>query len=121
MPQGTITHVEFPADNPERAKKFYSAVAGWEFGTMGEFPDYWLFSSEEGHGGGLGKRGETVGKSVRIYITVDKLEDAVAAAQANGGKVTTPPSDVPGQGRFAAVLDPEGSEIGLWEAAPKAS
>ena len=32
--------------------------------------------------------------------------------------MTTPPSEVPGQGRFAAVLDTEGSEIGLWEAAP---
>jgi hypothetical protein len=28
MPRGTITHVEFPADDPERAKRFYAAVAG---------------------------------------------------------------------------------------------
>jgi predicted enzyme related to lactoylglutathione lyase len=118
MAKGTITHIEFPADDLERAKKFYSAVAGWEFGTMGEFPDYWLYRSEEGHGGGIGKRGETVGKTVRVYITVDRLEDAVAAAEANGGTVVTPPSDVPGQGRYAAVLDTEGSEIGLWESAP---
>jgi predicted enzyme related to lactoylglutathione lyase len=118
MPKGTITHVEIPADDLGRAKKFYEAVAGWELGTMDGFPDYWLFSSEEGHGGGIGKRGESVGRTVRVYITVDKLEDAVAAAEANGGKVTTPPSDVPGMGRFAAVLDTEGSEIGLWENAP---
>src|SRR5205814_3316378 len=36
MAKGTITHIEIPADDPERAKKFYSAVAGWEFGTMGD-------------------------------------------------------------------------------------
>ena len=115
MAKGTITHVEIPADDPERAKRFYAAVAGWAFGTMGEYPNYWLFRTEEGHGGGLGTRGDSVGSVIRLYITVDRLEDAVAAAEANGGKVVTPPSDVTGQGRFAAVLDSEGSEIGLWE------
>ncbi len=119
MVKGTITHLEIPADDVERAKRFYSAVAGWDFGSMSQFPDYWLFQTEEGHGGGLGKRGESVGSVIRAYITVDNLEDAVAAAEANGGKVVTPPSDVSGMGRFAAVLDSEGSEIGLWEPAPR--
>ena len=120
MSKGTITHVEFPADDPDRARRFYTAVAGWEFKESESFPGYSLFRTEEGHGGGLGKRGETVGNTARIYITVDRLEDAVAAAEANGGSVVTPPSDVPGQGRFAAVLDSEGSEIGLWENLPQA-
>ena len=115
MARGEITHIEFPADDPERAKRFYSAVTGWEFSTMGDFPDYWLFRTEEGHGGGLGLRGKTTGQVIRVYITVDNLEDAVAAALANGGSVVTPPTDIPGQGRYAAVLDTEGSEIGLWE------
>ena len=118
MAKGTITHVEFPADDPERAKRFYKAVAGWDFSEMEGFPDYALFRTEEGHGGGLGKRGESVGSAVRLYITVDRLEDAIEAAEANGGKVVTPPSDIPGMGRWAAVLDSEGSEIGLWQNNP---
>ena len=117
MAKGEITHIEFPADDVERAKRFYSAVAGWEFGEMEGFPDYFLFRSGEGQGGGLGRRGESVGHVVRVYITVDDLEAAVAAAEANGGSVITPPGDVPGQGRYAAVRDSEGSEIGLWETA----
>jgi uncharacterized protein len=119
MARGEITHVEFPADDPERAKRFYAAVAGWEFGEMEGFPGYFLFRSGEASGGGLGRRGESVGSTIRVYITVDRLEDAVASAEANGGSVVTPPSDVPGQGRYAAVLDSEGSEIGLWENAPQ--
>lgn len=116
MPKGTITHIEFPADDLARARRFYEAVAGWEFGPMEGYPDYLLFrSGEEGHGGGLGTRGKSVGRTLRVYITVDRLEDAIAAAEANGGKVTSPPQDVPDQGRFAAVEDPEGTEIGLWE------
>ena len=115
MARGTITHIEFPADDVDRARRFYEAVAGWEISETEGFPGYFTFRSEEGHGGGLGKRDEAVGSVVRVYITVDSLEDSVAAAEANGGSVVTPPQDVPGQGRFAAVKDSEGSEIGLWE------
>jgi uncharacterized protein len=116
MARGSISHIEFPADDVERAKKFYAALAGWEFSDYGG--GYWVFRTEEGHGGGLGKRGESVGSVVRVYINVENLEEAVAATEANGGKVVTPPSDIPGQGRFAAVLDTEGSEIGLYEVKP---
>ncbi len=115
MAKGEITHIEFPADDVERAKNFYSAVAGWKFSAMEGFQGYWLFRTSEGSGGGLGMHGDSVGKVIRIYITVDKLEPAVAAAEANGGSVVSPPADGTGQGRFAVLLDPEGSEIALWE------
>ncbi len=117
--QGEITHIEFPADDVERARAFYEAVAGWEFSQMEGFPGYWVFRTEEGHGGGLGKRGESVGRVIRAYITVPQLEAGIRAAEEHGGKVVTPPQDIPGMGRFAAVLDSEGNEIGLWEVAPR--
>lgn len=47
MATGEISHVEIPADDPERAKRFYSAVAVWEFGEMEGYPDYWLFRTSE--------------------------------------------------------------------------
>ena len=115
MATGTISHIEFPADDVERAKKFYAAVAGWDYSEMDGIPGYWLFRTAPEAGGAVGKRGDTVGDAVRIYIDVDDLEGAVAAATANGGTVITPPSDIPGQGRFAAVRDPEGNEVGLYK------
>jgi predicted enzyme related to lactoylglutathione lyase len=118
MATGTISHIEFPADDVERAKRFYGAVAGWEFSEMAGMPGYFLFRTGPATGGGVGVRGESVGTVVRVYIDVDDLEAAVAAATANGGTVVTPPSDIPGQGRFAAVNDPEGNEIGLYETTP---
>jgi uncharacterized protein len=118
MAKGEVTHIEFPADDVERAKRFYSAVVGWEFGESEGFPNYWLFRNGERSGGGLGKRGESVGSVIRVYITVDKLEDAIAAAQANGGAVVTSASEIPGMGRWAAIRDSEGNEIGLWENPP---
>jgi len=99
MAKGSISHIEFPADDLERSKRFYGAVAGWQFGPMEGLPEYELFQTGETTGGAIGKR-------------------AVSAAEANGGTVVTPPSPVPGFGRYAAVLDPEGNEIGLFEGAP---
>ena len=118
MAKGTITHIEFPADDVDRARDFYAAVAGWELTEMEGMPGYLVFRSEEGHGGGIGKRGESVGRVVRVYITVDGLEEAHRAAEQHGGSVVTPPSEIPGMGRWAAVKDSEGSEIGLWENIP---
>lgn len=115
MARGTITHIEFPADDPERAKAFYSAVAGWTPSEMAGMPDYWVFATEEGHGGAIGKRGESVGSVIRVYITVDSLEEAIAAAEANAGSVLVGPTDVLAMGRYAAVRDSEGNEVGLWQ------
>lgn len=115
MARGAITHVEIPADDVERAKRFYEAVAGWQFSETEGFPGYWLFRTGEGSGGGLGRRGESVGSVIRDYITVDRIEDALATAEQNGGKVVVGAQEIPGMGRYAAVLDPEGNEIGLWE------
>ncbi len=37
-----IVHFEVPADNPERAQKFYSQALGWEFTSFGGPMQYWL-------------------------------------------------------------------------------
>jgi predicted enzyme related to lactoylglutathione lyase len=121
MAKGQIAHIEFPADDLGRATKFYRAVAGWQFGQMDAFPDYELFSNGEGSGGAVGLRGRTVGAALRIYIDVDSLEEALEAALANGGTQVEPPTEIGGgMGRFAVVRDPEGSEVGLWQAPPQA-
>jgi hypothetical protein len=119
--KGTITHIEFPADDVERAKRFYTAVVGWQYQEMEGFPDYYMFQNGPESGGAIGKRSESVSDTVRIYVNVDSLEEAVKAAEANGGRVVAQPQEVPGQGRFAAVLDPEGNEVGLWEPAQGAA
>ena len=115
MAHGQITHIEFPADDLERARRFYGAVAGWEFSEMEGSPDYWLFRTGEGTGGAIGKRGESAGDVVRNFIEVASIEDALAAATRHGGTVVEGRTEVPGQGFYAVLLDSEGTEIALWE------
>lgn len=117
MAKGEITHIDIPADDIERAKRFYHAVAGWEAAPVEGFPGYHMFRTGPQSGGGIGQRGQTAPDVLRIYITVDSLEEAVAAAEKEGGSVVQPPTDIPGMGRYAAVHDTEGNEVGLWEAA----
>lgn len=112
---GVMNHIEFPADDVERAKRFYAAVAGWEYQEMPGYGGYWLFRTGEGTGGAIGVRGTAAPEKLRVYITIDDVEAALAAAVANGGTQVDEIQDVPGQGRFATVRDPEGNEVGLWE------
>jgi uncharacterized protein len=115
MAHGEINHIEFPADDPQRAMRFYEAVAGWQFSAMDGMPDYWVFRSGEGYGGGVGKRGVSVGTVVRDYIEVASIEVALSATQRTGGTVTEQKTEIPGMGWFAVVHDPEGNEVGLFE------
>ena len=51
-------------------------------------------------------------------MAVDSLDVTVDKVRELGGSVVVEITDVPGQGRYAAVTDTEGNEIGLWEALP---
>lgn len=119
MAKGEFTHLELPADDVERAKTFWSAVAGWQFGEVEGFSGYHMFQSSPGAGGAIGKRGEMAPQQLRLYVVVDSLEDGCAAAEANGGSVVEPPTEIgQGMGRFAVIRDTEGNELGLWQAVP---
>ena len=53
-----IVHFEIPADDTERAKKFYSELFGWKIEPFENSSEYWLITTEEddGIGGGMMKR-----------------------------------------------------------------
>jgi predicted enzyme related to lactoylglutathione lyase len=117
MAKGEITHVELPSDDFERAQSFYSELFGWEMRQTPEMPDYAMFQSGPGESGGaIGLRGQTAPDQMRIYVEVESLDATVTKTLELGGSVAVEITDVPGMGRYAAVIDTEGNEIGLWEA-----
>ena len=112
--QGEFNHIEFPADDVERATSFYTNVFGWQFREMEGFENYFLYTAGPGElGGGIGKRGENAPNQVRNYLAVDSIDDTIAKVTANGGSVVTPKTDI-GIGWYAAVTDTEGNEIGIY-------
>lgn len=112
---GDHNHLELPADDVERARAFYAAVFGWQTTAMPGMADYFLFSSGAGRGGAIGTRGGSAPLTSRLYVEVDSIEAALAAAEAHGGRTVEPRTPIPGQGWFAVLADSEGSELGLYE------
>lgn len=69
------------------------------------------------NGGRIGVRapmGATEEPVVRPYLLVADIEAAVAEAEAAGGMIAMPPTEIPGQGRFAIYLI-GGIQHGLWQ------
>lgn len=113
---GQMGHVEIPADDPDRAKRFYGELFGWQFQETPGFEGYHMFRAGPGEvGGAIGKRGEMARRTMVQYVTVGSIDDAVAKAGELGGEVVTPRTEVPGMGWYGVVRDSEGGEIGLWE------
>ena len=51
---------------------------------------------------------------VRPYVLVEDIAAATAAAEANGGTIALPPTELPGQGTIAIYLQ-GGIDHGLWQ------
>jgi predicted enzyme related to lactoylglutathione lyase len=122
----TIVHFEIPADNPERAAKFYRELFGWKINRW-ENPngiEYWLVETVPTNEQGMPVRqGVNGGMMPRMYpnqqpvnyISVESVDKAVAKAQGLGAKVMMEKTPVPGMGWFAQLTDPEGNVIAVWE------
>jgi uncharacterized protein len=117
MAHGQITHIEFPADDVERAKRFYGELFGWQFGEISGYDGYFMFNTgpTDAIGGAIGKRNESVPESVRMYVETDSIDELLPRVPEMGGTVVIEKTDIPGQGWYAVIRDPEGNELGLYE------
>jgi predicted enzyme related to lactoylglutathione lyase len=117
-----VVHFEIPADEPERAAKFYETVFGWKIKKWEGPVEYWLVTTgeapEPGIDGGIMRRGEqnTTVNTVSV-ASVDVFVEKITAA---GGKVAAPKMAVPGVGWFAYCSDTEGNVFGIMQDDPSA-
>jgi len=113
-----IVWFEIPADDPERAKKFYSQLFGWKIERMqGAVVDYWHIDtggSDDVPDGGMMKRVHPA-QPITNYIAVESVEEAAAKVQKLGGIVCKGKTAVPGMGYFVICRDTEKNEFALWE------
>lgn len=116
----TVVHFEIPADDVERAKKFYTGLFGWKIEFAGPTPiDYWSVMTGEEEGkmglhGGLMKRQDPQQQTI-VYIDVPSVDEHLQKVVDLGGQVCVPKSAIPGMGYYAVCLDPEKNGFGLWE------
>jgi predicted enzyme related to lactoylglutathione lyase len=103
----------------EGAKKFYADTLGWSYDAMpmpGGAGTYWLaMIGGEPIGGILDISAPEFGpvpESWMSYIAVDDVDARVAKAVKAGAKLMKPAFDVPGVGRIAILMQPDGAGIG---------
>jgi predicted enzyme related to lactoylglutathione lyase len=84
----SIVHFEIPADDVERAKKFYQEALGWKISDPWNMM-YWLVETKEkgaeGINGGLMKRMHP-SQPFMNYIAVDSIDEALKKVEAAGGE-----------------------------------
>jgi uncharacterized protein len=114
----TIVHFDVPAENIDRAKKFYSGLLGWKFESWPGM-EYNLITTTNlegvpGVGGGMGKRMDPSQRMVN-YFGVKSIDDAIQQVKSLGGRMLTDKMTVPSMGYLANCVDTEGNTFGLWE------
>ena len=121
-------HFEIHVNDMDRAKRFYTAVLGWEYVPMseggGDDVQYHLVMSDDigpGHpltGGMMLRMGDApaAGGPIRgctLTFEVADVDATYATALENGGAEALPPTDYPGIGRAASCEDGEGNVFGI--------
>jgi len=119
---GTVVWHELITTDVDAAWAFYSELFGWQktssldMGPAGVYQMYGLPSLELG--GIYRKTDDMPGPPQWLYyVHVPDLDKAVAAVKTNGGSVFVDPMDIPGGGRIAMCMDPQGAPFALhWRA-----
>ncbi len=117
--QGLPCWYELNASDVARETAFYSAILPWTWRDA-EMPGmtYMIASTEGGMVAGLmlAEAGQPTGWT--CYVAVDSADETAALALSLGAHQIVPPSDIPGTGRFALLVDPQGALFGLLQPLP---
>jgi len=117
-----VVHFEIPADDVERAQRFYAQSFGWKVNSIPGM-GYTLFHTTAttldgmvqtpgNINGGMAKRGAPIDRLL-ITIQVQDMAKALQGVKKSGGKTIREPLPIPGVGIAAYVQDTEGNTLGL--------
>lgn len=117
-----VVHFELPADNVERAQRFYAETFGWKVNSipgMGysllhttKTDDKGMVQTPGNINGGMLAR-QSYYQTPVLTIQVADIAKAIQAVEKGGGKIVRGSEPVPGVGHAAYFQDPEGNTMGL--------
>lgn len=117
--EGLFVWYDHLARNIPAAISFYSEVIGWKTEPFGK-DGYTMWVSGQGPLGGVMGLGDELARAGTpphwmAHVQVADVDAAARAAAAGGGKIRTPPTDIPTIGRFAVIADPQGATLSLFQ------
>jgi predicted enzyme related to lactoylglutathione lyase len=115
---GTFVWCELQTSDMAKSQAFYGAVFGWGWGGVETYAEAQVGGRSVA---GVMPRPEGMPAeapdSWLVYFASADVDASAAKAAELGATVAVPPTDAPGAGRFAVVVDPEGAVFGLYKAA----
>ncbi len=117
-PPGVTCWIDTEQSDVDAAAAFYKGLFGWTLTNVmppGR-PGSYLIATLDGQD--IGAIGSSSGVESRwhTYVSVADVDAGVASVGPLGGEVVQSPVDLGPAGRWAAVRDPQGADVRLWQA-----
>jgi predicted enzyme related to lactoylglutathione lyase len=114
---GSLCWNELMTTDTAKDKAFYTNLFGWGANTQdfGGF-EYTMFQNGERGAGGMLQITPEMGpipSNWLVYFAVDDCDAKVKKATELGAQVMKPADDIPGVGRFAILIDPQGAAFAI--------
>ena len=109
-----IVHVEFPAQDADRGKKFWEGVGGWSLNDAGMPGGQYLMFQEGEWGGAVYKMEGAQPSGTTIYLGSDDIDTDLAKIRELGGDAEDK-QPIPTVGWFARCKDTEGNAFSLFQ------
>lgn len=110
---------EIPAEDLERAAKFYEGVFDWKIDKWNGPFDYWLLTNENEDDLYINGAIMTKEKKEKIddnsFINVESFDESAKKIETEGGKMLTKRMDIPGMGDMGTFQDTEGNILAIIE------
>ncbi len=120
---GTFCAVDLATTDPDGAKRFYGGLFGWEAEDVspGEGMTYTILRLNGDAVGGMFEQPAASREAGApphwiSYVSSDDVDETARRAGELGGEVVQEPFDILDVGRMAAVKDPTGSGVAVWQA-----
>ncbi len=122
--EGEFCWNELMTSDSAAAFKFYSELFGWKIYQemdMGPVGVYRIYGTPEKQLGGMMAvpKGTPMPPMWLYYTETSDLDAAIGRSTKNGAKVMNGPMDVPGGGRIAQLMDPQGAPFALHQSPKK--
>ena len=116
---GEIVHIEFPAEDADRAQGFWQGLFGWQFQDSG-MPGMDYRMAQAGAGGVAVFPSDQRSGHPNFYFSTADINGSIQTVRELGGQADDR-APVPGHGWFARCSDSEGNAFHLWQADESAS
>ena len=120
---GTISWTDLATTDQDAAKEFYAGLFGWEYDEqpIGDDTTYSMAKLDGRSAAAISPQQSSEAEQGipphwNVYVTVEDVDAASAAAGEAGGTVLAGPFDVLEVGRMSVIADPAGAVLCLWEA-----